>query len=57
MATDDRTELLDHLNRCRDLLAIMRDPTHRQTIADQIVFLESKLVAMDGRLAQVAGAA
>jgi hypothetical protein len=46
----ERSELVDHLNRCRDLLRIMRDPTHRQTIADLIAYLESKLAAMDGRL-------
>jgi hypothetical protein len=49
MAGDERTELVDHLNRCRDLLTIMRDRVHRQTIIDLITFLESKLAKMDGR--------
>ena len=57
MAKDERTELLDHINRCRDLLALMPDPTHRQTIPDLIVYLESKMAAMDERLAPPAGAA
>jgi hypothetical protein len=56
MAKDERTELLDHINRCR-LLALMPDPTHRQTIPDLIVYLESKMAAMDERLAPPAGAA
>jgi hypothetical protein len=49
MAGDERTELVDHLNRSRDLLTIMRDTMHRQTIIDLITFLESKLTEMDGR--------
>jgi hypothetical protein len=57
MAKEEHVDLLDRLNRCRDLLAIMRNPTHPQTIADLIGYLESKLAAMDGRLAQPAGAA
>lgn len=52
VATDDeRTELIDHLNRCRSLLGLMKDPAHRRTIADLIIYLESKLKAMDGRMA------
>jgi hypothetical protein len=47
MTTDERTELVDHLNRCRDLLALMKDPVHRKKIADLITYLESKLVAME----------
>jgi hypothetical protein len=49
MPIDERQELLDHLNRCRDLLQIMRDPVHRRTIEDLIAYLESKLADMDGR--------
>jgi hypothetical protein len=49
VAKDERAELLDHLNRCRELLDVMRDPAARATIRDLIVFLELKLVAMDGR--------
>ena len=47
MAKDERTELLDYLNRCRDLLTIMQDQTHRKSISDLIVYLESKLAGMD----------
>jgi hypothetical protein len=43
MTTGERTELVDHLNRCRDLLSLMKDPVHRKTIADLITYLESKL--------------
>jgi hypothetical protein len=46
VAEDGRAELVDHLNRCRDLLTIMRDPEHRKTIIDLIAFLESKLTKM-----------
>lgn len=49
MATDERAELIAHLNRCRDLLQIMRDPVHRRTIEALVAYLESKLVAMDER--------
>jgi hypothetical protein len=51
MPKDERTELVDHLNRCRDLLTIMRDPTHRVTIIDLITFLESKLADADSGIA------
>ncbi len=51
MAKDERTELLDHFNRCRSLLSIMRDAAHRQTITDLIAYLESKLAAMDVKVA------
>jgi hypothetical protein len=51
MAKDERTELREHLDRCRALLALMRDPGHRKTIADLIAYLETKLAGMDGRLA------
>jgi hypothetical protein len=43
---DERIELLDHLNRCRELLTIMRDPAHRVTIEDLITYLGSKVAAM-----------
>ena len=52
MAKDERTELLDHLGRCRDLLTIMRDLTHRKTIADLIAYLEAKLAGIDERSAR-----
>jgi hypothetical protein len=48
-AEDERAELIAHLNRCRDLLTIMRDPAHRKTIADLVAYLESKLAAMTAR--------
>jgi hypothetical protein len=47
MTIGERTELVDHLNRCRDLLSLMKDPVHRKTIADLITYLESKLAAME----------
>jgi hypothetical protein len=43
---DERAELLDHLDGCRDLLAIMRDPEARKTIADLIAYLGTKLAEM-----------
>jgi hypothetical protein len=46
MAENERTDLLDHLNRCRDLLTMMREPVARQTIIDLIAYLETKLAAM-----------
>jgi hypothetical protein len=49
MAKDERTELVDHLNRCRDLLGLLKDPAHRRTISDLIAYLESKLAAMEAR--------
>jgi hypothetical protein len=57
MAKEEHADLLDRLNRCRDLLAVVGDPTHRQTIVDLMAYLETKLAATDGRLAQPAGAA
>jgi hypothetical protein len=51
MAKDECTELREHLDRCRDLLIIMRDPGHRKTISDLVASLETKLAEMDGRLA------
>jgi hypothetical protein len=48
---DERTELVDHLSRCRDLLTIMRDPAHRVAIIDLITFLESKLADADSGIA------
>jgi hypothetical protein len=45
---DERAELLDHLDRCRDLLAIMRDPEARKTIADLIAYLGNQARG-DGR--------
>jgi hypothetical protein len=49
MARDERAALIDHLNRCRDLLTLMKDPAHRKTVADLIAYLEAKLVAMERR--------
>jgi hypothetical protein len=46
VAENERAELLDHLNRCRDLLTMMRAPVARQTIIDLIAYLETKLAAM-----------
>jgi hypothetical protein len=51
MPKDERTELVDRLSRCRDLLTIMRDPAHRVTIIDLITFLESKLADADSGIA------
>jgi hypothetical protein len=49
MAEGGSMELVEHLNRCRDLLTIMRDPVHRKTIIGLITFLESRLAEMDRR--------
>jgi hypothetical protein len=49
MTRDERAELIDHLNRCRDLLTLMKDREHRKTVADLIEYLEAKLVAMERR--------
>lgn len=49
MALSDRDELVAHLDRCRDLLQIMRDPMLRLTIEDLIAYLESRLADVDGR--------
>jgi hypothetical protein len=49
MDKNECTELRGHLDRCRALLALMRDPGHRKTIADLIAYLEAKLAEMDGR--------
>jgi hypothetical protein len=43
MDEDECTELREHFDRCRALLAIMRDPGHRKTIADLIAYLETSL--------------
>lgn len=51
MVRDERVELINHLNRCRDLLTLMRDPVHKKTVADLIEYLEAKLVAMERRCA------
>jgi hypothetical protein len=48
MAQDERAELAAHLDRCRDLLRMIKDPAPRKTIADLIAYLESKLATMDG---------
>jgi hypothetical protein len=34
----ERLELFDHIARCRDLLAILREPGARNTIEDLIVY-------------------
>jgi hypothetical protein len=47
MARDERPELIDHLDRCRDLLTLMKDPVHRKAVADLTEYLEAKLVAME----------
>ena len=47
MPQDERAELVAHLNRCRDLLQLLKDPVHRRTIGDLVAYLESKLAAMD----------
>ena len=49
MAQDEHAELLPHLNCCRDLLRIMRDPMHRRTNESLAAYLESKLAEMEGR--------
>lgn len=46
MAKDERTELVDHLNRCRELLAVTSDPIHRRTVTKLIAYLEEKLAAV-----------
>ncbi len=46
MAENERTELLNPLNRCRDLLMMMRDPAAKKTITDLVAYLETKLAAM-----------
>jgi hypothetical protein len=56
LENDERTEMLDQFNPCRGLLSLMRAAVHRQTITDLIIFLDSKLTAMDGRPARSAGA-
>jgi hypothetical protein len=50
MTTDprDRPRLMEHLGRCRDLLATMRDPEARKTIEALITYWGAKLAAMDG---------
>jgi hypothetical protein len=48
---EERFELIDKLVRCRDLLAMLRDPDARKTVEDLITYLEAKLRAMDTRLA------
>ena len=47
----ERLELLDHITRCRDLLAILHEPGARKTIEDIIVHLAVELKAIDARLA------
>ncbi len=47
MTRNERAELLEHLNRCRDLLDMMKAPAARRTIIELITYLESKLADMD----------
>lgn len=47
MATNEREELVAHLNRGRELLSILKDPPHRRTITIFVDYLERKLAAMD----------
>jgi hypothetical protein len=49
VAKDERAELVDHINRGRELLTHLKDPAHRRTVLALIAYLETKLAAMDGR--------
>jgi hypothetical protein len=48
-AKDERAGLIDHLNRCRNMLGLASDRINRQTLADLVAYLEKKLAALDGR--------
>ena len=51
MANDERAELVDHLNRCRELLTVTGgDTIQRRTVSALIGYLESKLKALDQRV-------
>ena len=43
----ERFELIDQIARCRDFLAVLRDPEARKTVEDLMIYLEAKLRATD----------
>jgi sarcosine oxidase delta subunit len=45
----EREELVNHINRCRELLAVTRDTHHRKTLIDLLAYLEAKIGAVGRR--------
>ena len=45
---NDHAELIEHLDHCRDLLDLLKDPSARKPVTDLIAYLERTLAAMDG---------
>ena len=49
-AKNNRDELTEHLDRCRNLLGLLKDPSARKSVTDLIAYLERTLAAMDGSI-------